>query len=98
MHPSSHDRQGRKHRRRFRARTGVDGRGRRDHRRGLSLRAPQLSTMRDRALITSGAVGAVVAAVCCATPVLAVLFGAVGLSAWLAKADYMVIPDRKSVV
>ena len=48
--------------------------------------------MRDRALITTGAVGAVVAAVCCATPVLAVLFGAVGLSAWLAKADYVVIP------
>ena len=48
--------------------------------------------MRDRALITTGAVGAVVAAVCCATPVLAVLFGAVGLSAWLAKADYVEIP------
>jgi mercuric ion transport protein len=48
--------------------------------------------MRDRSLIATGAVGAVVAAVCCATPLLAVLFGAVGLTAWAAKADYVVIP------
>jgi len=53
-------------------------------------------TSKDRntgsALITTGVVGALVAAVCCATPLLAVLFGAVGLTAWLAKADYVVIP------
>ncbi len=48
--------------------------------------------MRDRMLITTGTVGAVVAAVCCATPLLAVLFGAVGLTAWLTKADYVLIP------
>ena len=48
--------------------------------------------MRDRALITTGVVGAVIAAVCCATPLLAVLFGAIGLTAWLTKADYVVIP------
>jgi mercuric ion transport protein len=43
--------------------------------------------MRDRTLITTGIVGAVVAAVCCATPLLAV-----GLTAWMAKADYVLIP------
>ena len=48
--------------------------------------------MRDRTLVTAGAVGAVIAAVCCATPLLAVVFGAVGLTAWLAKADYVLIP------
>jgi mercuric ion transport protein len=48
--------------------------------------------MSDRALITTGVVGGVIAAVCCATPLLAVLFGAVGLTAWLAKADYVLIP------
>ncbi len=48
--------------------------------------------MRDRTLVTTGAVGAVIAAVCCATPLLAVVFGAVGLTAWLAKADYVLIP------
>jgi mercuric ion transport protein len=48
--------------------------------------------MQDRALITTGAVGGVIAAICCATPLLAVVFGAVGLTAWLAKADYVLIP------
>ena len=48
--------------------------------------------MHDRTLIRTGAVGAVVAAICCATPLLVVVFGAVGLSAWLAKADYILIP------
>jgi mercuric ion transport protein len=48
--------------------------------------------LRDRTLITTGAVGAVLAAICCATPLLAVVLGAVGLAGWLAKADYVVIP------
>jgi mercuric ion transport protein len=48
--------------------------------------------MRDRTVITTGIVGGLVAAVCCATPLLAILFGAVGLTAWLAKADYVLIP------
>ena len=48
--------------------------------------------MRDRTLLTTGAVGAAVAAVCCATPLLAIIFGAVGLTAWIADADYMLIP------
>ncbi|HMA73699.1 MAG TPA: hypothetical protein VKP67_19785 [Xanthobacteraceae bacterium] len=44
--------------------------------------------MSNRALITTGAVGAVAAAVCCATPILGIVFGAVGLTTWLAKAMY----------
>ncbi len=48
--------------------------------------------MQDRTLITTGAIGAVIAAICCATPLLVIVFGAVGLSAWLAKADYVLIP------
>ncbi len=48
--------------------------------------------MRDRTLLTTGVVGAVVAAVCCATPLLAIVFGAIGLTAWVTKADYAVIP------
>ncbi|MGH9811081.1 MAG: mercury resistance system transport protein MerF [Terriglobia bacterium] len=46
----------------------------------------------DRTLITTGTVGAIIAAICCATPLLAVLFGALGLTAWLAKADSIVMP------
>ena len=48
--------------------------------------------MHDRTLITAGAVGAVLAALCCATPLLAVVFGAIGLTGWLAHADYVVMP------
>ena len=48
--------------------------------------------MRDRTLITTGAVGAALAAICCATPLLMVILGAIGLTGWLAKADYVVIP------
>jgi mercuric ion transport protein len=48
--------------------------------------------MNDRALITTGAVGAALAMICCATPLLAVVLGGIGLTAWLAKADYVVMP------
>ena len=47
--------------------------------------------MNDRSLITAGAVGAALAAICCATPLLAVVLGGIGLTAWLAKADYVVL-------
>jgi mercuric ion transport protein len=48
--------------------------------------------MRDGTLITTGVVGSALAAICCATPLLAALLGAGGLTAWLAKADYVLIP------
>ncbi|MGX9984717.1 mercury resistance system transport protein MerF [Methylobacterium fujisawaense] len=48
--------------------------------------------MKDRVLVRTGIAGAVVAALCCATPFLAVGLGAVGLAAWAAKADYVLIP------
>lgn len=49
--------------------------------------------MRDGALITTGVVGGVLAAICCATPLLAVVFGAVDLTGRLTKADYVLIPS-----
>jgi mercuric ion transport protein len=45
----------------------------------------------DRTLITTGAIGAALAAICCATPLLAALAGAIGLTGWLALGDYVVI-------
>jgi mercuric ion transport protein len=48
--------------------------------------------MTDRSLITTGAIGAALAAICCATPLLAVVLGRIGLSAWLVRADYLVMP------
>ena len=38
-----------------------------------------------------GVIGSIVAAICC-TPVLAIVLGALGLSAWLAWSDYVVLP------
>ena len=48
--------------------------------------------MKDGTLMRTGIMGGVLAAICCATPLLAVVLGAVGLSAWAAKADYIVMP------
>lgn len=46
----------------------------------------------DRNLIATGVVGTVIAALCCFTPILVVLLGAVGLSAWLGWLDYVLLP------
>ena len=47
--------------------------------------------MRDSTLIITTAIGAVLAAICCAMPLLVVVLGGIGLTGWLAKADYVVI-------
>ena len=46
----------------------------------------------DRRLLTTGIIGTVLAALCCFTPVLVVLFGLVGLSAVLGWLDYVLFP------
>lgn len=48
--------------------------------------------MNDRKLLGIGITGTVIAAVCCFTPVLVVLLGVVGLSAWLGWLDYVLFP------
>ena len=47
--------------------------------------------VKDRSLIATGAIGAILAAIYCATPLLAVVLGGIGLTAWLAKVDYVVM-------
>ena len=46
----------------------------------------------NKTLLRTGIVGTVVAAICCFTPILVLLFGAVGLSAWVAGLDYVLFP------
>ena len=46
----------------------------------------------DRRLLTTGIIGTVIAALCCFTLVLVVLFGFVGLSAVLGWLDYVLFP------
>lgn len=43
-------------------------------------------------LLATGIIGTVVAALCCFTPILAVLFGLIGLSAVLGWIDYVLFP------
>jgi mercuric ion transport protein len=43
-------------------------------------------------LLKVGLIGTVIAALCCFTPVLVILFGAVGLSAMLGWLDYVLLP------
>jgi len=48
--------------------------------------------MRDRALIHAGTAGAILAAICCAAPLLSVGTPLAGLGAWLTDAGLMVLP------
>ena len=47
--------------------------------------------MRDRSLIAAGVVAGI-AASCCAAPVVVAAIGAIGLTAWLAKAGNVLVP------
>ena len=48
--------------------------------------------MTTRTLLTTGIVGTVIAALCCFTPLLVVLFGVVGLSALTGYLNYVLLP------
>lgn len=43
-------------------------------------------------LIGTGVAGALLSILCCFTPVLALLLGALGLTAFVAKLDYVLVP------
>lgn len=48
--------------------------------------------MQDRKLLTLGVVGGAIAAVCCFTPALVLILGALGLSAAVGWLDYTLLP------
>lgn len=48
--------------------------------------------MKERKLLGVGIGGAAITAVCCFTPGLVILLGGLGLSAWLAWLDYVLLP------
>ncbi len=48
--------------------------------------------MKRNTLLKTGIIGSAIAALCCFTPVLVVLFGAVGLAAWAGYLDYVLMP------
>lgn len=49
--------------------------------------------MKDATILKTGVIGTVVAAICCATPVLVIALGAIGLSAWIGWLDYVLLPS-----
>jgi mercuric ion transport protein len=46
----------------------------------------------DAKLIGTGVAGAMLSMVCCFTPLLAIVLGALGLTAFVAKLDFVLIP------
>jgi mercuric ion transport protein len=48
--------------------------------------------MNPKSLLKVGIVGTVIAALCCFTPVLVILFGAVGLAAVVGYLDFVLLP------
>jgi len=46
----------------------------------------------DKTIFKTGIVGTVIAVICCFTPFLVIVLGAVGLSAWLGWLDYVLLP------
>jgi len=48
--------------------------------------------MNNRKLLRFGIIGTIVAALCCFTPVLVILFGVVGLSAAIGYLDFVLFP------
>ena len=48
--------------------------------------------MKDKTILKTGITGSVIAIICCFTPVLVILFGAVGLSALIGYLDYVLLP------
>ena len=48
--------------------------------------------MKKSTLLKTGIAGTIIAALCCFTPVLVILLGAVGLSAWVGHLDAVLMP------
>lgn len=48
--------------------------------------------MNDKRIFKTGIIGTVIAVICCFTPFLVIVLGAVGLSAWLGWLDYVLLP------
>jgi mercuric ion transport protein len=46
----------------------------------------------NRTVLKTGVIGSVVTMICCFTPLLVVLLGGIGLSAWLGWLDYLLLP------
>lgn len=46
----------------------------------------------DGTILKTGITGSIIVGICCATPILVITLGALGLSAWLGGLDYVLFP------
>jgi len=53
---------------------------------------PTAKKKRDQKLLAVGSVGSIILAICCFTPVLVIVFAAIGLSAWVGFIDVVLLP------
>lgn len=51
-----------------------------------------------KTLLRIGVSGSVVAALCCFVPLLVILLGSVGLSAWVGYLDYVLLPELAACI
>lgn len=51
-----------------------------------------MATDKDTRMLRIGIGGSLIAALCCFTPILVVLLGAVGAAAWVGYLDYVLLP------
>jgi len=49
--------------------------------------------MKTSALLRTGTIGVIISALCCFTSVLVLIFGVVGLAAWVGHLDYVLMPE-----
>ena len=60
--------------------------------------ATSTRTLHSMSLLKVGLIGTIVAAVCCFTPVLVILLGAVGLASLVGYLDYVLLPSLAASV
>lgn len=48
--------------------------------------------MKTSTLLKTGTIGVIISALCCFTPLLVLIFGAVGLATWVGYLDYVLMP------
>ena len=46
----------------------------------------------NKSLLKTGVIGTIIAALCCFTPILVIIFGAIGLSALVGYLDFVLLP------
>ena len=59
---------------------------------GIEKRSAVTAKIMNKSLLKVGIIGSVIAALCCFTPILVILFGALGISALVGYLDYVLFP------